>query len=83
MRRIFFRIIATSIMLSATACSTNPESRPSGIENPADKKCIADGFTLLPRIENGIPIGSDCADLKTGKKCDSWAYFRGECTLGG
>ena len=53
----------------------------SGIANPADKHCVDAGYRLEYVHENGIPVDGLCINDKTGAKCRTWAYFRGECTL--
>ena len=57
--------------------SAQPATRP----NPAAEKCIQDGFTLAPIVENGVPRGHLCINPENGKKCDAWDYYRGQCNL--
>lgn len=49
--------------------------------NPSAEKCLADGYRLEARLENGVPSDYDCVDSRAGRRCDAWAYFRGECRL--
>jgi putative hemolysin len=51
------------------------------LPNPADQKCLRDGYQLKPILVNGVPVNSDCVNPVTGKTCRSWAYFRNECRL--
>jgi len=68
--------------LDADGSMTPPPDMPSQkIANPSSKKCIEDGYTLkTPVSSKGVPTGVElCVDESTGKKCEAWAYFRGEC----
>lgn len=52
------------------------------IANPASVYCEKQGYTLETRLDSegnqyGVCIFPD------GSECDEWAYFRGECALGG
>jgi putative hemolysin len=50
--------------------------------NPAARKCLDDGYQLEPvRAADGLPIAHDCVDQRSGKRCDAWDYFRGDCRL--
>ena len=69
-------------IFSTIGCTVNLDGEKQKLANPAEKKCVSDGYKIIPRIENEIPVGSDCFDKTTGKKCEVWKYFRGECTLG-
>ena len=51
------------------------------IANPADEHCVEAGYRLEYIRENGIPVDGLCINDETGAKCQSWAYFRKECTL--
>lgn len=62
--------------------SITPQNTPSQkIANPSSKKCIEDGYTLKTLVSSkGVPTGVElCVDESTGKKCEAWAYFHGEC----
>ncbi|MES9943039.1 MAG: hypothetical protein ABW104_18265 [Candidatus Thiodiazotropha sp. 6PLUC2] len=43
--------------------------------------CKDAGFDAVAVTENGIPTKYLCINPKTNKKCDSWAFFRGDCKL--
>jgi len=52
------------------------------IPNPAARKCLEDGYALEPvRDADGVPVDHHCVDATTGKRCEVWEYFRGECRL--
>ena len=53
----------------------------AGVASPAAKKCVRDGYLLEPVMENGVPVGHWCLDPETGRSCEVWRYFRGECSL--
>lgn len=59
----------------------NREALTSKLANPAAKQCIKDGFKLQPIIEQGVTRGYLCVNPDTGKKCEVWQYYRGECSL--
>lgn len=44
------------------------------LANPASEKCIADGGTLE------MDFATMGCTFPSGKKCEEWAYYRGECT---
>lgn len=75
------------IMISSTACSVTSNAAPSAREqqktvaDPSVKKCIADGYRSVPVTKDGVVLRYLCIDPVSHKKCDSWHYFRGECTL--
>lgn len=51
------------------------------VPNVAHQKCVEDGYEVEAIEENGIPIGAECVDRRTGRRCEVWAYYRGECRL--
>lgn len=61
--------------------SDHIESSGQRLPNPADEKCLRDGYELRPILVNGIPVASECVNPKTGKACRTWAYFHNECQL--
>lgn len=68
--------------LDADGSIIPPPNTPSQkIANPSSRKCIEDGYTLKTLVSSkGVPTGVElCVDESTGKKCEAWAYFRGEC----
>lgn len=61
--------------------SDRTESSAQRLPNPADEKCLKDGYRLKPILMNGIPVDSECVNPRSGKTCRTWAYFRNECRL--
>jgi putative hemolysin len=51
------------------------------LPNPADEKCLRDGYQIKPILINGIPVDSECVNPSNGKTCRTWTYFRNECRL--
>lgn len=49
--------------------------------NPADVKCEQAGHRVEHVRANGVPIRSLCVNDATGAKCDTWAFYREECSL--
>jgi len=75
--------VVTTCVGCTTATSGGAKGSPPALPNPAAVKCLADGYRLAPIYENGVPVGSWCVDPKSGARCDSWEYYRGECALPG
>lgn len=47
------------------------------------QQCVDDGFDLVAIYNaSGVPERYLCVDRWSGHKCESWAYYRGECVLG-
>jgi putative hemolysin len=69
--------------LCAGACTgADPQPGHRQIADPAARKCVADGYHLEPvRAADGLPIAHDCVEQSSGKRCDAWDYFRGDCRL--
>jgi putative hemolysin len=65
------------------ACAgADPQPEPAQVPNPAARKCLEDGYDLQPvRDAAGVPINHDCVDKRSGKRCEVWDYFRGNCGL--
>ena len=57
------------------------QMRSAELPNPAARKCKDDGYEVVQKLENGVPITLFCVDKKTGKTCEVWAYYRGECFM--
>ena len=77
-------LAATPGLLGGCVSSTSSAETPrelQGMPNPSVKKCLEDGYQIEDILTNGIPRGSYCVDAQSGKKCEVWAYFRGECRL--
>ena len=51
------------------------------VANPADARCEEAGFRVEYVRANGIPVRALCVDDATGTKCDTWAFYREECSL--
>ena len=62
--------------------STDAVREAPEMANPADVKCVEEGYQLQYVREDGIPIKGLCVNERTGAKCESWAFYRGECSLG-
>ena len=67
--------------LERRASSSTPIGNIPGLANPADVKCVEDGYRLEYVRVDGVPIKGLCVNDETGAKCESWAFFRGECSL--
>ena len=62
--------------------NASPESvSPGQVSDPSVCKCEADGFVVEQVLENGVVVRHRCVDPRTGISCDTWAYFRGACSL--
>ena len=62
--------------------AVQPRGQPSNIPNPAARKCVEDGYELEPVLAaDGLPIDHYCVDKASGKRCEVWDYFRGDCRL--
>ena len=80
---------ASFLFLIILACSPEKHISLAGsqtlpakkLANPAATKCIEDGYALEPIIEHGVSRGYFCVNRETGRKCEIWSYFRGECDL--
>lgn len=80
---------AASAWLLVAACAgtdhrgaAQPRPEASQIANPAARKCLEDGYDLeAVRDAAGVPIDHQCVDKTTGKRCEEWDYFRGDCRL--
>ena len=51
------------------------------IANPADTFCVSSGG-VLSSVNSGAGVYSNCT-FPSGKMCESWALFRGECLIEG
>ncbi len=84
--------------LFACACVDTVSTQPLNVTRPAVsteaqvaaalpdvsvQKCIDDGFDVAEIYNaSGVPESYICVDRQHGQKCESWAYYRGECALG-
>lgn len=83
------RIVGVCVWLWVAACAgTEPTPAPRSpipypqVPNPAARKCLDDGFELKPVLDaGGVPVDHDCIDQRSGKRCEVWDYFRGDCRL--
>ena len=89
---------AMGLALFAGACVDTVSTRPVLVTQPAVstqprvvaplpdvsvRKCVDDGFDLVAIYNaSGVPERYVCVDRHSGRKCESWAYYRGECVLG-
>ncbi len=55
------------------------DSQVDSLGNPAVKKCLDDGYDILPITTNGLPSGNLCVDAEN--KCEVWSFYRGDCLL--
>lgn len=70
------------LALLLSACGPAVSQEPPAmarLPNPADVKCAADGWRTEPVLTNGVPTGTVCIEPDSGRRCEAWAYFRGEC----
>ena len=86
------------LALFAGACVDTVSNRPVFVTQPAVstqprvvaplpdvsvRRCVDDGFDLVAIYNaSGVPERYLCVDRHSGRKCESWAYYRGECALG-
>lgn len=74
-------------ILSAWASMSSVQSalgETVGLANPAALRCIDNQYELIHvHDESGVPVSSLCINRKNNRKCESWAYYRGECSLEG
>ena len=50
------------------------------VPDPSVALCLENGHQLAPMRKAGIIQSYLCINPETGLKCDSWAYYRGECS---
>ena len=84
------RILVQSMIamaLAGTAGVSKGETPMGGttrVLDPAVQKCVDDGYEVLQVRDNyGIPRRSLCFDRRSNRKCESWEYYVGKCTLDG
>lgn len=64
------------------ACNSNAQVAAPKVANPAAQKCVQDGYTRKVILSpTKVPTRGICINKSAGKKCEEWAYFRGECQL--
>ncbi|MBF0467536.1 MAG: DUF333 domain-containing protein [Desulfamplus sp.] len=91
-KKLLYLICLLSAFIFIVACKENRagenkettasenNSKPS-MANPAATRCVNNGYTLEPIIENGVNVDYLCVNPETGLKCEIWKYFRQECSL--
>jgi putative hemolysin len=76
-------LLTASLLL--LGCAQDHAEAPPGprdvpevqLANPAAKKCAAGGYSYV-----NAPVGESlCREPGSGKQCEVWAWYRGECTL--
>ncbi len=70
--------LADSAAASADADQASPQ-----LPDPSVELCLRGGHQLAPMRKAGIVQSYFCINPKAGLKCESWAYYRGECSLEG
>jgi putative hemolysin len=84
--------LGLAVLLLTAGCSTKtqePSADQTGVTEDAKSKspdvsiqhCVDDGYEVVQVSRNGIPANHLCINPKTNLKCDSWAYYRGDCQL--
>ncbi|GEM_PF-3649643 len=77
-------VVLTLCCVATSACSGSEKKNNKDtitLANPASVKCLKDGYKLKTMTINGVPGSSVCFNPRTGKQCEIWQYFRGECNL--
>ena len=79
---VFRSQFGTPVATCVDTVSTQPRAL-APLPDVSVRKCVDDGFALVA-IHNasGAPERYVCVDRQSGRKCESWAYYRGECVLG-
>ena len=71
-----------SVFDAQPAVSTQPRVL-APLPDVSVRKCVDDGFDPVAVYNaSGAPERYVCVDRQSGRKCESWAYYRGECVLG-
>lgn len=76
--------VAIAVMLfgcNDMADNSKPAPGIQALPNPADVRCVEEGYQIENVLTHGVPTSSYCVDEKSGQKYEAWAYFRGECKL--
>lgn len=55
------------------------EKSDSGLANPASVYCVEQGGTVEIRTDEAGNQAGVCV-FDTGRECDEWAFYRGECS---
>ena len=75
-------ILATIAGNGCVVSSESTSGTAPRIPDPVDRKCVEDQYELVYIYENGVARWSVCVDRTNNRKCETLAYFRGECSLG-
>ena len=67
----------------STTASVSTGQPSHRMPDPSVELCLQEGHQLAPVRKAGIVQSYFCINPQTGLKCDSWAYYRGECSLEG
>ena len=74
--------IATLCALALASCACSPSDKPhvpvAEMANPASVNCINAGGKLI--IKRTLQGEFGMCQLPSGKVCEEWALFRGECS---
>jgi putative hemolysin len=57
-----------------------PGEAPIGIANPASEYCVKMGGSVSIEDTKDGQVGY-CQFSHTSKKCEEWAFYRGECKI--
>lgn len=89
--KIMLIIACINVIFLISACSNYEPTQVNELDNsyleqvelsdPSLEKCISDGYRLVPIQELGVVHSYLCVNEAAHKKCDSWAYYRKECSL--
>lgn len=61
--------------------ATQGDRERAGLPNPADTRCVEQGYRVEYVRRDGLPIRGLCVNDETGAKCETWAWLREECSL--
>ena len=76
-------VFAAAAAGALAGCLSMAPGEASGFANPADQHCIDQQHELVPIFDaTGVSVGTLCVNRWNNRRCESWAYYRGECSLG-
>ena len=67
--------------LPSSASSAANDWPDTKVRDPSLALCARRGYRLVPMRQGGLVQSYLCINPETGLKCDSWAYYRGDCNL--
>lgn len=87
--RIVLAVVLLSLVMTVQGCQNGSENRTEPVaqsddvatRNPTIQHCEESGYKVKPVVEDGLTRSHVCLNESSGKKCDSWAFYRGECSL--